>query len=70
MSQGINITKRLEYLAKKCVWGGYLEDHPVCEVHAPPRSNIIKHNKTQHIFVQQNNLFIIPKKRTDPLPIE
>ena len=28
----------------------------------------IKHNKTQHIFVQQNNMFIIPKNANRPSP--
>ena len=34
------------------------------------QKKIIKHNKTRHISVQQKNMFIIPRKKTDPLPIE
>ena len=37
--------KKVRISGKKCVWGGYLQDHPVCEVHAPPPP-LYQHRKT------------------------
>lgn len=40
--------KKVRISGKKCVWGGYLEDHPVCEVHAPPVATSQKQVETIH----------------------